>query len=55
MKDIENSMGYFIEKLWSSVGIPERYLRTDHLERIMIRRKRIKNLKDIYINGKTRD
>lgn len=50
---------HFVDKLWSSVGIPDKYLsgttNADLLERILKRRKRIKNLKDIYINGKTRD
>jgi len=47
-RDIE----YFVEKLWSSVGIPERYLsgatNADMLERILRRRKRLRNLKDIH-------
>ena len=54
-RDIE----YFVEKLWSSVGVPDRYLsaetNSDMLERILRRRKRLRNLKDIYFNGKARD
>lgn len=54
-RDIER----FVDKLWSSVGIPDRYLsgatNADILERILKRRKRLRNLKDIYFNGKARD
>ena len=50
-RDIE----YFVEKLWSSSGIPDRYLtdgtrNADMLERILRRRKRLRNLKDMYFN-----
>jgi hypothetical protein len=55
-KDIE----YFSYKLWENLGIPERYLagtkNADMLEMILKRRKRLRNLKDIYnIDGKARD
>lgn len=54
-RDIE----HFVDKLWSSAGIPDRYLtgtkNADMLERILKRRKRLRNLKDIYFNGKARD
>jgi hypothetical protein len=55
-RDIE----YFTEKLWTSVGIPQRYLdgtkNADILESILRKRKRIRNIKDIYnIDGKARD
>lgn len=61
MKDevTPRDMEHFIEKLWTSVGIPQRYLdgtkNADILERIVRKRKRIRNIKDIYFNGKTRD
>lgn len=61
MKDevTPKDMEHFIEKLWTSVGIPQRYLdgtkNADILERIVRKRKRIRNIKDIYFNGKTRD
>lgn len=52
-------MEHFTEMLWTSVGIPQRYLdgtkNADILERIVRKRKRIRNIKDIYFNGKTRD
>lgn len=46
-RDIER----FVDMLWSSVGIPEKYLsgtNADLLERILKRRKRIKNLKYLW-------
>ena len=61
MKDevTTRDMEYFVDKLWSSSGIPDRYLsaetNADMLERILKRRKRLRNLKDIYFNGKARD
>ena len=54
-RDIER----FVDKLWSSTGIPDRYLsgttNADILERILKRRKRLRNLKDIYFIGKAQD
>jgi hypothetical protein len=60
MKDYTpRDLEHFTEKLWTSVGIPQRYLdgtkNADILERIVRKRKRIRNIKDIYFNGKTRD
>jgi hypothetical protein len=53
MKDYTpRDLEYFTEKLWSSVGIPERYLdgtkNADMLERILKKRKRISRIKSLW-------
>jgi hypothetical protein len=54
MKDeiTPHDIEYFVEKLWSSVGIPERYLdgtkNADMLERIIKKRKRISRIKSLW-------
>ena len=46
----------FVEKLWSNMGIPDKYMSAMvAMGRLGTRRKRLRKLKDIYFNGKARD